>query len=303
MAVKITEPGKYPDIPLEVYHGDCCDGHSVSSTILRAMEEHCPRKAWFNSYLNSNRPAKKDEHHFSLGSAMADLFSSGELSAKRFALSPYPEFRTNEAKAWKRQALKDGKYILKKDDLTTLIGMRDALFEEPLIKQGILAGDVENSIFHKDKETGLWIKARPDTIPADQFLGDYKSTADAGKRSIERSIYSYWYNMQLGLSGEVIENALGQKIENYVLIFQEKTPPYLVSIVELSEDYIAHGRVQNRKAIRRFADCLDKDYWPGYDLGEPTIHTPKWLSERIEEEQKSGLAPSFLEAGVKVRSA
>jgi len=48
----------------------------------------------------------------------------------------------------------------------------------------------------------------------------------------------------------------------FMLVFQEKTPPYLVTIVEIHPESIAWGRADNRRAIDTYIECKDTGVWP-----------------------------------------
>lgn len=62
----------------------------------------------------------------------------------------------------------------------------------------------------------------------------------------------------------------------FVFVLVEKTPPYLVSVVELVPDAIADGRMLNRAAIDMYADCRDRNVWPGYPSLIHPVDVPDW---------------------------
>ena len=298
---KISASGVFKDLSIRDYHANPTVGVSISSTVLRAVENYSPRHGWFASHLNPERdfnPAK----HFRIGTALHALAFEGTLDKADFVVSPYADFRPAEARAWRDRRIAEGKHILKAADVDTIKEMLDALLEEPLIKAGLFdsRSQLECSVILKDAETGLFIKARPDAIPSNPILVDLKSTADARRRSVERAILDYGYHMQLALAGEVIEKVIGTKIETYAFVFVESAPPYGVTICELDADYIAWGRAQNRRSLRRFAECVakgtGKEHFPKYEHGELLLSAPPWMVERLTKEQGSGMLPSFADA-------
>lgn len=300
---KITESGAYKDLPMAVYHGDCCVGPSVSSTVLRAVEQRSLRHGWMASHLNPDRE-ESPKDAFRLGTALHSLSFEGALSPKYFAISKYDEFRTNEAKAWRDAQINAGRTVLKQKDLKIVKDMCEALLEEPAIQQGLFdeKGEVETSVFHKDEETGLWLKVRPDVVPVNPVLVDLKTTADASRRAVERNVIDYGYHMQLALAAEVIEKVVGTPIEECWLVMIEKEAPHTVVFAEIDMDLVAWGRVLNRAAMRKFADCLAKGtaakHFPKtYRDGELTIRTPQWYSEQLIKRQEENDIPSFFDAG------
>lgn len=276
----ITEPGIYDDIDIEDYHSQCCDGPSVSSfglrTILEQSELH-----FYSGWSGNPNAEPRNTDAFSFGSAAHALLLGDEAFERRHVVSKYPDFRTKEAKAWKAEQEEAGKRIIKQEQLAQIFAMRDALAKEPLVQAGILEGGVEQSLFWKDEETGVWLKARPDGLPKDGWMMDLKSTVSSHPRKIQRSIYNYRYDMQLALAAEGMA-ALGLEVPNsFALIFQEKTAPYAVTAQPIPLSAIEAGARSNRIAIRRFAQCLAEDTWPGYGEAED-IYVPEFIYDRIQ---------------------
>jgi hypothetical protein len=71
---------------------------------------------------------------------------------------------------------------------------------------------------------------------------------------------------------------LGHPAEAFAFIVQEKTAPYLVSVVELDRAAVDRGRELNQRALERFRDCRDADLWPGYIQDDTfvTVPLPRW---------------------------
>lgn len=299
---KIETSGAYRDLTMAEYHGACTVGVSVSSTTLRQAELFSMRHAWLASHLNPDRD-DAGAAHFRLGTALHSLAFEGELSPMHFAISPYKTFQTNEAKAWRDRRANEGKTILKPDDVKKVRMMLDELVKEPIIKSGLFdeRGELETSVIHKDEETGLFVKVRPDVIATNTIMVDLKSCQDARVRAVRRSIDDYAYHMQLALVDEVLGKVLGLKFDAWAFVFIEKELPFCVTVAEVSADYIAWGKVQNRRALRRFADCVskgvDKEHFPKYEHGEIVVGPPPWLVERLTKEQEQNMLPQFAEVG------
>ena len=298
---KISENGAYKSLPMSVYHGDCCVGPSVSSTPLRAIETGSMRHGWLASHLNPNKDVDQASP-YRIGSAVHSLCFEGELSKDWYAFSPFDSFRTNDAKAWRNRMVNGGKYVMTEKDRDLIYAIRDALVEEPAIQHVFdKDGEIETSLISLDAETGLWKKARPDVVPVNPILTDLKVVSDASRRAVEFSVLDYNYHMQLGLAAEVMEDVLGIKTEEYWLILVEKEPPHCVAFAEIDPDLIAWGRVLNRAAMRRFADCLskgrDKKFF-SKDLRdkEMLIKTPDWYHAKLTRRQEAGELPSVMEA-------
>lgn len=102
--------------------------------------------------------------------------------------------------------------------------------------------------------------------------------------SIEKAIYEYAYHMQhVQYVNGAIALDLGDADTVMVFVFQSKTPPYLVRVVQLEMNAIKLGRARIRTALKIYTDCLSSGHWPGYD-DTTYAALPPWGEKRDEEE-------------------
>lgn len=292
---KITTPGIY-DLPIEVYHSDLCEGPSISSSGLRLIDAKSPLHYWDTSPLNPDREPEGDKPHFSLGRAVHTLILGEDGFATNYAVRPeeFPDWRTKAAKEWRTAQIEAGRTVLEPKDLITIKGITNRLKAHPLVKGGILSGEIERSLIWKDPETGVWLKSRPDVLPyGGELVADLKTCSDASAEFVRRAISDHGYHMQLALCGVGIRELLGREIkdDDYALIFAETKRPFAVNVKPLSAESIFYGRLQLRRAIRKFAECFRKNEWPGPDDDGMTAHLPPWRVKRLEEEINGGMLP------------
>jgi hypothetical protein len=291
----ITEPGVY-DMPIEHYHGNCCAGPSISSSGLRTIDAKSPAHYWDESYLNPEYDPAEDAAHYVLGRAAHTLLLGEEGFREKFVVRPdeFDSWRTKASKAWRREQLDSGKSVLEPKDIATIKAIAGALGRDPLVSQGLLNGEIERSIIWRDSETGVWLKSRPDALPVNaDLVADLKTCTSAAPRDVRNSIAEYGYHMQLALVGMGMKEVLGREIsdEDFVLVFVETKRPYCVNVKPVSPDAIFAGRAQLRRAIRKFAECLEKNEWPGYEDNGITASLPKYVQDRLDSERKMGLLP------------
>ncbi|HLK00288.1 MAG TPA: PD-(D/E)XK nuclease-like domain-containing protein, partial [Streptosporangiaceae bacterium] len=158
-------------------------------------------------------------------------------------------------------------------------------------------GKPEQSLFWQDAATGVWCRARLDWLPditaRDRLIvADYKSCASASPRAIARSVASYGYHQQDPWYRDAVR-ALGLSDDPaFLFVFQEKDPPYLITIAELHPDTVREGRDLNREAIEVYRDCAQAGIWPGYEAeavragrwtGIEQISIPPWAYRKPEE--------------------
>ena len=104
---KIQEPGFY-QIPLSVHHAQPCDGPSVTSGILRAMELSTPADVWAFHQLNPDRWEKPQTDALRLGRAMAAYVEGGmDEVEKSFRVLPFE--RPNKPTAAQLKAYEEGR--------------------------------------------------------------------------------------------------------------------------------------------------------------------------------------------------
>jgi hypothetical protein len=157
----------------------------------------------------------------------------------------------------------------------------------------LLDGIMEASLIWQDRGTGVWLKSRPDVIPLfEGAITDYKTTASARPDDCRKSIAKFGYHMQMALCAMGFEEVLGRSVGNFLLVFQQTTPPFHITPVEVSADAIYWGRCQVRRAIDTFARCLESGHWPSYTEEIPVFDLPAFTAERLAREQETGLLPN-----------
>lgn len=265
----ITVPGIYSGVPIDAYHrGDICDGPSVSSTSLRHLWNKSPAHCWANSPLNPKRVPETGTEAKILGGATHTLIV-GEPFSDRYVVQPATFLgekwngNRTDCKRQKSQWKREGKLVVTEKQVEQIEGMAAALSLNSLVLAGILNGLIERSIFWIDKETGLWLKARPDAIPSDSGdFSDLKTTTSVLYHDLQRTIGDYGYAQQGAM---ILEGAraIGIEASSFSLVWVESSPPHSVRVQQLKDEDLARGTKMNRVALRTFAECLSTGVWPG----------------------------------------
>lgn len=282
MSARITEPGVY-DIPAEDYHADPVPEGSLSSTgARRLLSPSCP--ALFR-YEQDNGQEHRAE--FDLGHA-----------AHKLVLGVGPDIEHVDAADWKTKAAREqrdkayqcGAVPLLTADRDRVVAMAAALRTHPLARALLTPdrGKAEQTLVWQDEETGVWRRALVDWLAGygtrRPILVDYKTTVHADPESIRRSVAKYGYHCQAAwyLDGA---HTLGWPDDTaFLFIFQEKTAPHLVSVVELDDIALGIGRERNRRAIDVYVECRTTGHWPGYSDDVTYIALPAWAERRELEE-------------------
>lgn len=117
------------------------------------------------------------------------------------------------------------------------------------------------------------------------IIPDYKTCRSAALDHIQRAIYEHGYHMQADwYRNAVISLGLADRDAAFVFIFQEKTPPYLVTVVQPDPTAMLIGQFENRSAIDIYAECRSTGRWPGYTDDIALISLPRWVETQYSKE-------------------
>ncbi len=284
---KISSDCIIDGMPSEKYHGEPCITPSISSSGLRKIIHDCPAIYWYNSNLNPSRPAQATKSAFEIGKAAHDyLLLKDDFYLFNTVLN-FDDYRTNVAKEARDKAKAEGKTVLLKKEFEPIKEMLESIKKHPFAMNAFKEGKPEQSIFWKDAETGVMCKCRPDFLPNDRRdVPDYKTAPSANPVEFKKSFFKFGYDQQAAWYAEGIEIVTGVRPENFFFVVQAKTPPYLVTCMTVDQEVINYGSMLNRKALRIFADCLEKDEWPGYSNQVESITSedvPWWVDRMIAE--------------------
>lgn len=276
----VTEPGVYPDMPADVYHAD----PALSSTgARRLLPPGCP--ALFR-HERDNPPPPRPAFEFGHAAHRLVLGDGPELVPL-----DYPDWRTKAAREERAEVRAAGAVPLLRDDYDRVAAMADALRAHPWSGQLFQpdTGRPEVSLFWQDGPTGVMCRARLDWLPnpgpGRLILRDYKTTPAADLAACERTIHAYGYHQQAAwyLAGAQALGLAGPDAE-FLLVFQERTAPYLVTVAQVAADALRVGAAKNRCALEVYAECTATGRWPGHH-NDTIAHLslPPWAMRDAEE--------------------
>lgn len=287
----LSDAGIYDRVHIDTYHGqEWLDGPSISSSGLRSIFSESP--AHFHCRWSGNPDREPDEPNAALilGQAAHHLLLGEDDFSTRFIMQPEElggePWQSNKkiCRAWMADQAVKGRTVLKPEQMKTIRGMARSLAATPIVKAGLLNGEVEQSMAWRCKDTGLWKKARPDVIPtASGDFVDLKTAHSVFDDDLKRIIYEAGYHQQGALVCEGWTAITGEKNTSFTLVFVEKQPPYCVRVMCLSDTDLALGERANAAAMDTFAKCLEADEWPGPGKNDvETVFLPDWAVKRTE---------------------
>lgn len=297
---QIAEPGAYR-MDMDRYHdAHVCIGPSVSSGGLaevcgdRTKKYFGPNTArfWAHYPLNPNYFPKKTSNEMDFGRAAHALLLGDEDFEAGYAIRPteYKDYRTDEAKKWRSEVRSAGKTAVTPEDMVHIQHMSESLHRAKL-PDIMFEGLPEVSLLWIDRE-GFWRKARPDCLPFTGEIPDLKTVTSASTDFVDRQTVKLGYDLKLANCAEGMQAVLGRTPSHAVLIFIEKTPPYMCNIRPISEDAMYWARLENRRSANALGECFKTGDWgeePG-NLSE--FNLPTWLHDRLSAEQSDGRLPN-----------
>jgi hypothetical protein len=294
----ITDPGFYPDIAAEDYHGnlDLLPELSLSSSGAKTLLAKSPLHFWHQSPLNPHRQ-EDDKPHFNVGRAAHDMILLRDrwpafyhVTPEGFSRAATKKFANEIAEA--EAAREDGKTVLSFDQAEIVNAIAAALRKNDLAMACLTNGVTEETLVWQDPITGRWLRARPDFRPntiltehPTRLVADLKFVAPshADPEGFARAIHQFGYHQSAAFYWDGIKAVHGIAPTHWVHIVVEKDAPHCVALYEMPGEDIERGRVLNRRAITLFDRCMSEDRWPGYADAPTPVGLPGWARMRLDD--------------------
>lgn len=262
----LSVTGLRQGVPAAEYHADRNSlSHSGAKLLLPPS---APAKF---RYRMDNPPEPKRAYDFG-HAAHKFVLGEGEDIVPVYA----DDWRTKDAKEQRDSAHAEGKVPLLASEVQHAMNMAEVVAAHPVAGPIFTKGRAEMSMWSEDPITGVVLRARTDWLADSGDIGEYKTSVTANPAELQRLFCKYGYHMQAAwYRGMVI--ALGLSDDpRFRFVVQEKTPPYLVTVVEYDDEALAEGRRLNRAAVDLYAECVRTNTWPDYGSEIHPLSLPLW---------------------------
>lgn len=281
-AVEVEPPKVVDGLPADEYHADRT---SISSTGLRALlPPGCP--AQFKYDRDNPAPPKRE---FDLGHAVhTEVLGEGpELDPL-----PFDNYLTKAAKQARHEAREMGAVPLLRHEWEQVQAMAEAIRQHPVAGPLFAPGTgiAERSMYWTDPATGVRCRIRPDWLrqagEGRLIAVDLKTAKAVDPAALQRAVYEHGYHAQAAfyLSGIRAVGLQGDQEPAFIFVFQSKTAPYLVHLVELDFPALTLGAARNERALRIYAECERTGVWPGFNDRITYLPLPAWAEKKDQEE-------------------
>jgi len=178
--------------------------------------------------------------------------------------SPFDDYRTKDARAWRDDQEARGVTVFKQEQLETVNKMVEAvrahpfasrLFAEPGRAQVGIFGEFESC-----ERKGLidWL---PDKLPV---IVDLKKTRDASRHGFRRQMGQLRYDVQAAYYRDLYRDITGET-RAWQWVCVEDQAPYAVAVYQLGIESLDKASATWQSWIRQWIACEDTDSWPGYN--------------------------------------
>lgn len=280
MTTTITIPGVY-DVPAEHYHADPVPGGSLSSSGARLLlPPSCPARF---AYERAHPPKPADVFEFGHAAHSLVLGVGADLDVvdAESWLSKAARTRRDEARA-------NGHIPILRADYKQALEMAAVVHAHPIARALFDQdrGAPERALFWVDGD--VWRRALVDWLPnpgnGRMIVGDYKTCRSAAPESIRKAMYNYGYHQQADWYLDGVRALALANDAAFVFVFQEKTPPYLVTVAQPDPTALRVGGDLNRQAIEVYRQCVADGRWPGYADEVILARLPGWVENSYARE-------------------
>lgn len=264
--MKVDAPGLY-SMTLPEYIADPAPEPSLSASAAHTLITQTAIHTYMrHPRLNPGAP-REESKVADIGTIAHGLLLEGDES--RIVLIEADDWRTKDAKEKRDAAYAEQKIPLLGKQLGPIRKMvevaRSAIAHSELASAFTpQAGKAEQTMVWEEK--GVWLRSRPDWLTDDRrLIIDLKTTTGSAEPTA-------WIRTMLG-NGADIQAALGlrglrtlfnAKDPQFVFIVLEQDPPYGVSFVGLSPQFMEMAESKLNRAIQRWGDCVLTNTWTGY---------------------------------------
>lgn len=270
------------------YHSDPCRHPSLSSTQARTLLYQSPLHAWVsNSRLNPDFvPTEKSTYDIGRAAHRRTLGAGADyVEIPADLLSSNGAVGTKAAKEFVAEARDKGLTPLKGDEVAMIEAMKVKL-DVKLAEYGIDLDPACSEMTVLAEIDGVACRAMIDNAPLDprQPLRDFKTTTDASPQACAKAVMNYGYDVQARHYTECWKEATSEN-RRFQFIFQEKTDPFEVCVVELGFEALEMAAKKTARAREIWGNCTASGFWPGYRSEVVQIELPAYFHERWLEQE------------------
>lgn len=256
--------------PVDVQEYRASDG--VSQSQLQWFDQ-TPAHFWYHlTHPTEPTPAMQ------LGTLVDALLFEQPL---KYAVSPFPDFRTKDAKAWRDGVESGGGIVFTSERYEHAKALVDAVKARSTCRELLTDGRAQVAMW-AELETSdpayppIQCKGLADFLCSGvAAVVDFKSTENASPETFGRHLINMGYDLQAAFYLDLLA-ANGEAGLDWIWIVGEVDPPHEVAVYKAPEALIARGRAKYRRYLALLSKCLATGEWPGYPDEVQLAICPEW---------------------------
>lgn len=269
--------GIIPDEDIDVYHKT----DAISSTKVKFFGENFPVHYW-HKYIAKDCTPEPKKDHYEFGHALEARLGGEEFYRNVVAVSKFPNWRTDEAKQWRKKQWDEGWVVIDKDDDKLVTRCYDAVMANPDARAIVEAA--EPQVTFREKLNSVAVQCRSDlwlkegiTLPSD---GLFTGMADCDIKTID--------NLTPGAFTSFDKQVAELDYANAAVFYRY--------VIRLTLAKAAGVQETSIEFPRRLFIVVDKQEWPScivYQLPQALIEAAE--NDLIGTTEKRGLLPQLIE--------
>ncbi len=256
---------------IDNYHQDTS---RISKSGLDLINQ-CPKKYW-HKYLSGDFKELKRSIPLIEGAALHDYLFRPDVFIQNFVIMPNFKGKGSRTARYEWIENNSSKEYITSTQYDMILGMAKSIREHSKLNQLLKSGSAEETWTWTDEETGAQCKLRSDYRSDMGFLLDLKSTFEAGPMLFPKSVWNFRYHVQEPFYTDGVR-ANGFYPKGFVFVAIEKTPPYLIKLHVLSDEYVQRGRDEYKRNLATYVQCIESGEWPDYGMDTNEIELPNFL--------------------------
>jgi hypothetical protein len=239
---------------------------------------------------------KKPTESMIFGNVCHTLLLEPEEYTRRYVTSPFDSFRSNEAKAWKKEAEGAGLIVIKKEGLEKsdnteqkAMAMIQALTETDYVHSDLVAKmkyifelpdlEIEKEFYWIDPVTQRQCKAKLDAYsPSENIVIDYKTIENLWDHKVKSNFGEYRYDLSCAQYSEAIKHCEGKsQYPSFIFIVQEKKAPFRFKIMTPNAAMLQSGFSKREELLKKIDEAFtNNSFFTSTEVEE--IEMPSWIS-------------------------
>lgn len=256
---------------------------AVRSSELKLIESHSPAHV----YWERDHPREETDATRLGTAAHLALLQPSEFE-RQVVVSPYAEYRSGEAKAWRAEQQAAGKIPLKEAEHQEAVAIRDGILRNRLARQ-LLTGGGQPEPTLIWREEGVLCKARPDWIT---YWDDLVTMVDIktlgggpdGPPSLAEErvqaigwrrgwhVQEWWYRR--GMTA-----LFGDQPRHFLWIVCEKREPWFTRVFYWEPEDMRAVEQRLFQLLETYEECSQTENWFGYEGGPYPLRIPRRIRE------------------------